>query len=69
MDLPTFRQVLYDGGRIYLKALNSNFSGYYFDKDRDKFLGTLVQAKMNFAIERAKQKLIQSNPTLQTTEQ
>ncbi len=45
--IPTFKQVLYDSSRVYLKGLNPDFQGTYFDNTNNRFLGVIVQAKMN----------------------
>lgn len=45
--LPTFKQILIDGGSIYLKPLNPDFKTVHVDKGY-KFLGVVVQARMDF---------------------
>lgn len=45
--LPSFKQVLIDGDNVYLKPLNPDFKTVLLDKQH-KFLGVMVQARMNF---------------------
>lgn len=45
--LPTFKQVLIDGSTTYLKPLNPDFKTIALDK-KHKFLGVMVQARMDF---------------------
>ena len=45
--LPTFKQILIDGDATYLKPLNPDFKTVLLDK-KHKFLGVMVQARMDF---------------------
>lgn len=45
--LPLFKQILVDGDATYLKSLNPDFKTIALDK-RHKFLGVMVQARMDF---------------------
>jgi hypothetical protein len=44
---PTFKQVFFDGGDIYLKPLNTDFKMIHLEKNADcRFLGVVVESKL-----------------------
>lgn len=45
--MPTFKQVLIDGDDMYLKPMNADFNTILVDA-KPRFLGTMVQARMDF---------------------
>jgi SOS-response transcriptional repressor LexA len=45
---PTFKQILIDGHSTYLKPINPDFKTIELEKDKYRFLGVMVQARMDF---------------------